>query len=109
MKNGKAPGLDDSSSGVFKLGGEASVCWLTSILSPFEWRRLSPVTGRSSYLYQFNSDNYHGISLLSAASKVFTKIISNNLKSCVELLLRENQCGFTKATAVTTKSTHCES
>ena len=45
---------------------------------------------------QSDCDNYRRISLLSVPSKVFTKIISNRLKPHVELLLRENQCGFHK-------------
>ena len=33
MKNGKTPRLDGISSEVLKLGGEASVCWLSSIFT----------------------------------------------------------------------------
>ena len=101
MRNAKAPGLDGISSEVLKLGGEATVRWLSSIFTtmcteetiPSDWQKqlLVPIHKKGS---QSDCDNYRGISLLSVPSKVFTKIISNRLKPRVELLLRENQCGF---------------
>ena len=45
---------------------------------------------------QSDCGNFHGITLLSVPSKVFTKVISHHLKPCLELLLRESQCGFRK-------------
>lgn len=103
MKNGKAPGLDGISSEVLKLGGEASVQWLSSIFAtiwaeesvPSDWTKqlVVPIHKKGS---QSDCDNFHGISLLSVPSKVFTKVISNRLKPRVELLLCESQCGFRK-------------
>ena len=103
MKNGRAPGLDGISSEVLKLGGEPSVRWLSSIFTtirmeetvPSDWQKqlLVPIHKKGS---QSDCNKYRGISLLSVPSKVFTKIISNRLKPHVELLLRENQCGFRK-------------
>ena len=103
MKNGKAPGLDGISSEVLKLGGEASVRWLSSIFAtiwteesvPSDWTKqlVVPIHKKGS---QSDCDNFRGISLLSVPSKVFTKVISNRLKPRVEHLLRESQCGFRK-------------
>ena len=103
MKNEKAPGLDGISSEVFKLGGEASVRWLSSIFTSIWMEEIVPSNWQKQLLVQIHKkgsqsdcDNYHGISLLSVPSKVFMKIISNRLKPHVELLLRENQCDFCK-------------
>ena len=104
MKNRKAPGLDCISREVLKLGGEASVRWLSSIFTtiwmeetvPSDWEKqlIVPIHKKGS---QSDCDNYCRISyILSVSSKVFTKIISNRLKPHVELLLRENHCGFRK-------------
>ena len=103
MKNGKAPGLDGISSEVLKLGGKASVHWLSSIFTtiwmeetvPSDWQKqlLVPIHKKGS---QSDCNKYSRISLLSVPSKVFTKIVSNHLKPHVELLLCKNQCGFHK-------------
>ena len=39
-------------------------------------------------------DNYHGISLLSTASKVINKTILSHTERVVECQLSESQCGF---------------
>ena len=103
MKNGKAPGSDGITSEVLKLGAEVFIRWLTCIFNsiwtdeavPSDWTKqlIVPIHKKGS---QVDCDNFHGIALLSVPSKVFTKVISNRLKSRLELLLRESQCGFRK-------------
>lgn len=38
--------------------------------------------------------NYHGISLLNAGNKLYTKIFNNRVIVITEPLLSEEQCGF---------------
>ena len=101
LKNGRAPGLDEISAEMLKLGGDESVQWL-KLLSDCIWREetipndwksqlLIPLHKRGS---RVNCDNYRGIALLSIPSKVFSKAILDLLKPRADLWLRENQCGF---------------
>ena len=102
MRSYAGPGLDGISCEVLKLGGEASVQWLSSIFAtiwaeesvPSDWitQLVVPIHKKGS---QSDCDNFRGISLLSVPSKVFTKVISNHLKPRVQHL-RESQCGFRK-------------
>ena len=57
---------------------------------PSDWTKqlIVPIDKQGS---QLECDNFRGIALLSVPSKVFTKVISNRLKSRLELLLRESQ------------------
>ena len=59
---------------------------------PSDWQKKILVIHKKGS--QSDCDNYHGIALLSVPSKVFLKIISNCLKSRIELLLCDNQYGF---------------
>ena len=101
LKKGKAPGLDEISLEMLRLGGEESIRWL-KLVSDVIWREESvPADWRSQLLVPLhkkgsrtNCDNYRGIALLSIPSKVFAKAILNRLKPRAELVLRESQCGF---------------
>ena len=101
LRKGRAPGVDEVSAELLKLGGEESVRWLKAIADciwreesvPRDWRKqlLIPLHKKGS---RSICDNYRGIALLSIPSKVMAKAILNRLKPRVELLLRESQCGF---------------
>ncbi|KAK4320385.1 hypothetical protein Pmani_008736 [Petrolisthes manimaculis] len=41
-----------------------------------------------------NCNNYHGIFLLSIASKIFARILLGHLLTLTEDVLPESQCGF---------------
>jgi hypothetical protein len=103
MKNGKAPGADQISSELLKLGGEECVRWLKTVFDciwrqesvPKDWinQILVPIHKKGS---RTACDNYRGIALLSIPSKVFAKALLNRLKPRAEMMLLENQCGFRK-------------
>ena len=95
-KQCRAPGLDEICAEMLKLGGEEYVCRLIVIaggiwseeIVPSDWRKplhipLHKKESRTIYA------NYRGIAHLSIPSKVLTKVILNQLKSCTELLLCE--------------------
>ena len=80
LKNGRAPGLDEISAEMLKVGGDESVQCL-KLLSDCIWREetipndwksqlLIPLHKRGS---RVDCDKYQGIALLSIPSKVFSK------------------------------------
>ena len=86
LKNGKAPGGDEITAELLKLGGEVVVQWLAQ-LAPLVWESeavpedwLSQLTVP---LHKKGStqdcDNYRGISLLSIPGKVFCRVIQRRL------------------------------
>ena len=103
MKNGRAPGGDEITSELLKLGGEAVVQCLAHLASmvwesetvPEDWLRQLTVPLHKKGPIQ-DCDNYRGIALLSVPGKVFCRVIQRRLAQRAEHLLRESECGVRK-------------
>jgi Reverse transcriptase (RNA-dependent DNA polymerase) len=101
MKNRKAAGIDGIQAEIYKYGGETIIKWLHRVILtswnseeiPEDWRKMVIIPLHKSNTRQ-DCNNARGISLLSIAGKIFTKVILNRISDTVESLLRENQCGF---------------
>jgi hypothetical protein len=102
LKSNKAPGIDDvmtnellKNGGDYLLGVLQKLC--SDILSgsdpPWQWKmnKIVPVPKKGD-LSQMT--NYRGISLMSAAAKIFNRLILNRIKPVVDTVLRRNQAGF---------------
>ena len=103
MKNNKAPGADNITAELLKLGGDVVVQWLLNLVSvvwqeesvPEDWTKQLTIPLHKKGSFQ-DCDNYRGIALLSVPGKVFCKVLQTRLSKMVNHLLRENQCGFRK-------------
>ena len=103
MKKGRAPGEDEITAELLKLGGEVVVQWLVSLASsvwesekiPEDWVKQLTIPLHKKGSYQ-ECDNYRGIALLSVPGKVFCRVIQRRLAERAEQQLRESQCGFRK-------------
>ena len=103
VRDGKAPRADGISAELLKLGGAETICWLTSLFNSI-WNSASISSDWLSHLIillhkkgnRSECDNYRGIALLSISSKVFSRVLLNQIKPRAEALLCENQCGFHK-------------
>ncbi|CAF4160208.1 unnamed protein product [Rotaria sordida] len=104
MKSGKAPGIDSISVDLLKVGGEPIAIWLHEIIVEI-WETEEMVedwtTAILIRIYKNKGDkkmcdNYRGISLLVAASKVFSRIILNRVQHLIDNQLLEQQAGFRK-------------
>ena len=103
LKASKAPGLDGIPGGCLKAAGAKIIPFLTKLFNilfdahyfPQQWTRsvIVPIHKKGNVL---NPDNYRGISLLSAMSKVFTSILTKRLRSWLEHenILSLEQAGF---------------
>jgi len=71
-----------------------NVCWIYGDI-PEEWRAaiVKPIHKKGD---RNNPDNYRGISLLNTGYKIYSKITANRLTAIAEVLLLEEQNGFTK-------------
>lgn len=103
MKNRKAAGPDGITTELLKHGGPLlefrllhllNECWQKKKI-PTEWQTAEVISifkkGDRS-----KCSNYRGISLLSTAYKIYSKIINERLKLIAEVLLEEEQSGFRK-------------
>ena len=103
LKDGKAPGGDGIPAEVWKYGGGANLSnrqhrWIIKVWEeghvPQAWKDANIVT-----IYKKGDrtecGNYRGISLLSAAGKIFARILLNRLSSHITPeVVPETQCGF---------------
>ena len=98
---GKAPGPDDISAELLKLGGNTSLGMLHSIIAkvwesgewPEDWVRsvFIPLHKKGD---SRDCSNYRTISLVSHASKVLLQIILERIRAKVETELSDEQAGF---------------
>ena len=103
LKNGKAPGGDEITAELLKLGGAAVVQSLTHLAAlvwesetvPADWMKQLTVPLHKKGPTK-DCDNYRGIALLSVPGKVFCRVVQMRLAERAEKLLRESQCGFRK-------------
>ena len=108
LKQNKAPGVDEITAEMLKLGGELVVHWLTRLSCrvwhsekvPDDWLKQIVVPLHKKGAYDV-CDNFRGIALLSVPGKVFCQVIQNRLKEKANRALRENQCGFRKGRGCT--------
>ncbi len=100
MKNGKSPGCDEIPAELLS-GSEDMVAWLHRLFSqawsegrvPTEWGKaiICPIYKKED---RSECKNYRGISLLSHTGKVYERILEKRLRSTIEEVLEECQCGF---------------
>ena len=110
LKNNKSPGPDGIPAEVFKRGGylltrrlHLLICTIWEhVTIPQDWKDANIVV-----IYKNKGDravcgNSRGISLLSIAGKVLSKIMLNRLVEHIsEAVLPETQCGFRKSRSTT--------
>lgn len=102
MKNHKAPGKDNLTAEILKAGGTTTAKWLHEIIYDI-WTKEAMVEDWTlatiTRLYKGKGDkqscdNYRGISLLTVASKIFSRIILNRIQPLLDKQLLEQQAGF---------------
>lgn len=102
LQNGRSPGEDGIPAEVFKHGGELMMERLNDLIVriwheeavPDQLKNAVVVTIFKKKGSRSDCGNHRGISLLSVASKVLTKIMSKRLLQISEGTLSESQCGF---------------
>jgi len=104
LSNGKAPGADSIPAEVYKLRGIQLILRLVDLFSLIWHEEEVPQDFKDAsiiHLYKRKGDhaccnNHRGISLLSVAGKVLTRVLLNRLTQHVDELgiLPESQCGF---------------
>eukprot|EP00745_Piridium_sociabile_P031933 TRINITY_DN5319_c0_g1_i4.p3 TRINITY_DN5319_c0_g1~~TRINITY_DN5319_c0_g1_i4.p3 ORF type:complete len:137 (-),score=26.18 TRINITY_DN5319_c0_g1_i4:1548-1958(-) len=103
MSTGKAPGPDAIPAEVYKTGGPALLGQLTNLFQsmwnkgqlPQEFRDATIVHIYKRKGNRHSCDNHRGISLLSIAGKILTRVLLNRLLGHLEQgHLPESQCGF---------------
>ena len=101
-KNNKAPGPDMIPIETIKAGGQPlkdmllelfNRSWISGTV-PREWNQslICPIFKNKGD--PLECKNYRGISLMSHAGKLYERILERRLRSKVEELLSESQCGF---------------
>lgn len=98
LKNRKAPGLDNINNELLKYGGDTLVDEIHTLFNkiyekmelPEQWKQsiTIPVFKKGD---KMDPQNYRGISLLSTVSKVFTKILADEI---LQTGISEEQQGF---------------
>lgn len=102
-KNRKATGSDKLNSELFKYASKnfkirflefLNKCWIQRQI-PEEWKMtiIQPIFKKGD---KSKCENYRGISLLNAAYKIYSKIITERLKPISEAIIMEEQAGFRK-------------
>ena len=103
LKASKAPGLDGLHGGCYKIAGDRILPFLVKLFNkiydthffPESWTRsvILPLHKKGDIL---NTDNYRGISLLCALSKIFASILTRRLRVWMELehKICTEQAGF---------------
>ena len=101
MKGGKAPGKDDISIDLLKVGGEQLNDRIATLLTNcLDANRISIEWTDANVILLFKKGekeelrNYRPISLLSALYKVFTKIITNRIMDQLDSNQPAEQAGF---------------
>ena len=101
LKSGKAAGVDEIRPEMLKALGGKGFVWLTRVFqaawdsgeAPSDWQ-----TGVVIPLFKKGDkavcDNYRGITLLSLLGKVYAKVLESRVRTIVEPILSDEQCGF---------------
>lgn len=99
LSYGKAPGEDGILPQIIKFGKTAlpqsllCLCWREDEV-PQGMRDAKIVTLYKNKSNRSDCNNYHGISLLSIAGKLFARVVLACLQVLVECIYPESQCGF---------------
>ena len=101
MKNRKSPGDDELPVEILRAGGECVIKQLHKMYNtayiteriPSDWQKgvISPIYKKGE---KTSCDNHRGITLLSHAGKIYSRILENRLRDCVENVLDDSQFGF---------------
>ena len=108
MKNYKAPGLDDISSDILKLGGKEIYTQLASLYNQILKERKIPKEWKEAKIILLHKKgdredikNYRPISLLSHSYKIFTRILQNRMKRVLDENQPREQAGFRQGFSTT--------
>ncbi|CAF4230155.1 unnamed protein product [Rotaria magnacalcarata] len=102
MKSRKAPGSDEVTVDILKAGGESVIRWLFYFFTDVwkneqmakEWSITTLIRLYKNKGDKKVCDNYRGIALLNATSKIFSRIILNRIQGLIDGQLLEIQSGF---------------
>ena len=102
MKPRKAPGSDGVTVDILKAGGEPVTRWLFNFFMDVweneettkEWNIMTLLKIYKNKGDKKVCDNYRGIALLNATSKIFSRIILNRIQNLIDNQLLEIQAGF---------------
>jgi hypothetical protein len=108
LKSYKFSGTDQISAELIKAGVKHYILRYTDLFVVFGIRRNCHSSGMNLLLYQFikrvirlDGNNYRGISLLSTAYKILSKILLARLTPYVNEIIGDHQCGFRRYISTT--------
>ena len=103
LKDGKAPGVCGVYVEMLKVGGEATLRWLHTLICsawntgviPTDWKRglIVPIWKGKGDVRECS--NYRGVTLLSVPGKVFARVLLNRIRQQLLDHQRPEQSGFT--------------
>ena len=103
LKDGKAPGVCGVYVEMLKVGGEATLRWLHTLICsawntgviPTDWKRglVVPIWKGKGDVRECS--NYRGVTLLSVPGKVFARVLLNRIRQQLLDHQRPEQSGFT--------------
>ncbi|CAH8472212.1 unnamed protein product [Schistosoma guineensis] len=103
IKSGKAAGPDNIPAGALKADVAVTAKMLYILFNkiwdeeqvPKDWKEglLTKIPKKGDLS---KCDNYSGVTLLSIPGKVFSRVLLNRMKNCVDVQLRDQQAGFRK-------------
>ena len=101
MKDYKAPGTDDITSDIFKIGGEEISKHLVKLYNQILHDKQIPKKWKEAKIILLHKKgdkadikNYRPISLLSHAYKIFTRILQNRIQRILDENQPREQAGF---------------
>ncbi|CAF1490558.1 unnamed protein product [Rotaria magnacalcarata] len=102
MNSRKAPGSDEVTVDILKAGGESVTRWLFTFFTDVwkneqmakEWSITTLIRLYKNKGDKKICDNYRGIALLNATSKIFSRIMLNRIQDLINGQLLEIQSGF---------------
>lgn len=101
MKDSKAPGTDEITSDIIKIGGTEIIKQLVSLYNQILNEKKIPTCWKEAKIILLHKKgdktdikNYRPISLLSHVYKVFTRIIQNRIKNLLDENQPREQAGF---------------
>ncbi|XP_054289682.1 uncharacterized protein LOC129004977 [Macrosteles quadrilineatus] len=108
LSSNRAPGNDGIPVEIFKVGGKTLLINFHKLIleiwrkesMPDEWNEavITPIHKKGD---KTECNNYRGISLLSSAYKVLSKVILNRLKVYIEENIEDHQAGFIQGRSTT--------
>ena len=104
MKDNKAPGTDDITSDIIKIGGARIIKELTKLYNQIMEEKRIPVCWKEAKIILLHKKgdktdikNYRPISLLSHVYKIFTRILQTRMKRILDENQPREQAGFRSA------------